>query len=73
MHYFDTRGVYRLFTLTVSADGWAIAMGLRGDAAFAQRVTYTFENAGQTMSGSGQLSYDEVNWEDDLEITYRRA
>ena len=22
MHYFDTRGVYRLFTLTVSADGW---------------------------------------------------
>ena len=48
-------------------------MGLHGDAAFAQRMTYTFEHADQTMSGSGQLSYDEVIWEDDLEITYRRA
>ena len=25
MHYFDTRGVYRLFELTVSEEGWAIA------------------------------------------------
>jgi hypothetical protein len=39
MHYFDTRGVYRLFELTVAANGWAIAMGLHGDGvAGARRV-----------------------------------
>ena len=27
MHYFDTRGVHRLFEVTVSEDGWAIAYG----------------------------------------------
>jgi hypothetical protein len=73
MHYFDTRGVYRLFELTVAADGWAISMGLCGDPPFAQRMTYTFDEADQTMLGNGQLSYDDVTWDDDLDITYRRA
>ena len=73
LHYFDARGVYRLFEVTVAADGWAIAMGLHGDQPFAQRVTYVFERADQVMSGQGQLSYDGVNWDDDLKIRYRRA
>ena len=72
MHYFDTRDVYRLFELTVAAEGWAIAMGLHGDPPFSQRMAYTFEHVNQ-MSGKGQLSYDDVNWDDDLHITYRRA
>jgi len=25
------------------------------------------------MSGKAMLSYDNVNWDDDLEITYRRV
>ena len=73
MHYFDTRGVYRLFELTVSADGWAIAIGPHGDPPLSLRVAYTFEHADRKMSGKGQLSYDDVNWDDDLEITYLRA
>ena len=43
------------------------------DAPFSQRVTYTFEDRDRTMSGKAKLSYDNVNWDDDLEITYRRA
>jgi hypothetical protein len=81
MHYFDSRGVKRLFELTVADDGWAIAMGRHSDAGafassdapFSQRMTYIFEDADQTMSGKGELSYDDANWDDDLEITYRRA
>ena len=81
MHYFDSRGVHRLFELTVSADSWAIVMDRRsparsfasGDAPFSQRMTYTFEDGDQQMSVKGQLSYDDVNWADDLEITYRRG
>jgi hypothetical protein len=81
MHYFDSRGVYRLFTLTTAGDEWTIAMGRDAptgsfaspDAPFAQRMTYRFEDADQKMSGKGELSHDDVNWDDDLQITYRRV
>jgi len=81
MHYFDSRGVYRLFEFTMVDDGWAIAMGRRSptgsfashDEPFSQRVTFRLQHADQTMSGRGQLSYDDVNWDDDLEIMYRRT
>ena len=80
MHYFDARGVYRLYAMTVTAEGWVAAMDRHApsgsfasnDAPFSQRMTYTLEQD-QTMSAKGQLSYDDVNWGDDLEITYRRS
>jgi len=81
MHYFDSRGVHRLYEVTVAADGWGILMDRRSptrsfassDAPFSQRLTYRFEDGDQTMSMKGQLSHDDVNWDDDLESTYRRA
>ena len=81
MHYFDTRGVHRVYEVTVTDDGWVMSMD-RGapagsfassDAPFAQRMIYTFDHADQQMSGQGQLSHDDVTWQDDLAITYRRA
>ena len=36
-------------------------------------MTYTFEHQDQAMSGKGQLSHDDLHWEDDLEITFRRT
>jgi hypothetical protein len=81
MHYFDSRGVHRVYAVTVTNDGWTIEMN-RGadarafassDAPFSQRVIYTFGDADATMSGRGQLSYDDTTWNDDLAITYRRA
>ncbi len=81
MHYFDARGVHRLFELTVTDDGWTVAMDRHSpagsfasdDAPFAQRMTYTLEHQDQTIAGKGQLSHDDVHWEDDLEITFRRT
>jgi hypothetical protein len=80
MHYFDTRGVHRILDVTVTGEGWEMAMDRHSsadsfaspDAPFSQRITYTFEDKGRTMSGRGMLSRDNVNWDDDLEITYRR-
>jgi len=80
MHYFDSRGVYRLFELTMLSDGWWIATGRNSpsgsfatpDAPFSQRMTYGFERGDQAMSGKGELSYDDVHWNDDMEIMYRR-
>ena len=81
MHYFDTRGVHRIFELSVTDESWEVTMDRRApagafaspDTPFSQRMTYVFEDEDRTMSGTGSLSYDNVNWEDDLRITYRRA
>jgi hypothetical protein len=81
MHYFDARGVYRLYELSVADDGWAIAMGRQAPAGsfasghppFSQRLRFTFEQHDQRMSCKSQLSNDDVHWEDDLEMTYRRT
>src|SRR5205814_928964 len=81
MHYFDTRGVHRIFNVTVTSKGWDMAMDRQAsagsfaspDAPFSQRITYTFEDEDRTMSGKAMLSYDNVRWDDDLEITYRRV
>ena len=81
MHYFDSRGVYRLYALTMMDEGWSIAMGRDAPAdsfaspgaPFSQRMTYCFEDADQKMSGKGVSSTDDVNWEDDLQITYQRV
>src|SRR5712691_5285254 len=81
MHYFDTRGVHRILKVTVTGEGWEMAMDRHSSAGsfaladrpFSQRIAYTFEDEDRTMSGKARLSYDNVNWEDDLEITYRRG
>ena len=80
MHYFDTRGVHRIFKVTVTGEEWEMTMDRHSsagsfaspDAPFSQRITYTFEDEDRTMSGKAMLSHDNVKWDDDLEITCRR-
>jgi hypothetical protein len=81
MHYFDTRGVHRIYDVTVTDGGWEIAMDrdvpagsfASPDERFSQRMRFTFEDDDRTMTGKGRLSHDDVTWEDDLQITYRRG
>jgi len=80
MHYFDSRGVHRLYDVAVTDDAWTITMTrsaaesyASGHAPFSQRLTYTFTDADRTISVLGELSYDDVTWEDDIKITYRRS
>lgn len=81
-HYFDSRGVHRVLELTVTDEGWEIAMDRPSSPSafaspdapgFSQRLTVTFEDDDQKMSGQSKLSYDDEKWEDDLQITYRRT
>jgi hypothetical protein len=80
MHYFDSRGVHRNLEVTVRDEGWEIAMSRHApagsfaspDAPFSHRMIYSFEDQDRVMSGKASLSFDDVNWDDDLEITYRR-
>jgi hypothetical protein len=69
MHYFDTRGVFRDYAISIDGNTWKI---WRDDAAFAQRFTGTISDDGNTIEGLWQLCRDQVNWQDDLKIIYRR-
>ncbi|MEX5719888.1 hypothetical protein [Geodermatophilus maliterrae] len=70
MHYFDSRGVHRLYSVSASPGEWRF---WRDDADFAQRSAGTFSDDGDTMTVRGQLSRDGTTWDDDLALTFRRA
>jgi hypothetical protein len=70
MHYFDSRGVHRVYEVSVSDDAWEFS---RDAPRFSQRYTGTFEDGGDRISGLSKLSRDNTTWDDDLQITYRRT
>jgi hypothetical protein len=69
MHYFDSRGVFRVYEVSFDAASWRLSRAAPG---FSQRFTGTFADGGETIRGLWQLCEDDVHWHDDLEITYRR-
>ena len=69
MHYFDSRGVSRIYEASVDNASWRLWREAPG---FSQRFTGTFSDEGDTIVGRWQLCRDEVHWADDLRITYRR-
>jgi hypothetical protein len=72
MHYFDSRGVHRIFTLSFVNGTLRYARNAPAPD-FSQRLTLTVSADGNTITGQGELSEDETNWQDDLAITYRRV
>jgi len=69
MHYFDSRGVFRLYDVAVDDEVWRLWRDAPG---FSQRFTGTFADGGDTIAGRWLLRRDGIHWDDDLEITYRR-
>jgi hypothetical protein len=67
MHYFDSRGVFRVYQ--VSVDDKALRFS-RTAPGFSQRFTGTFTSNG--IDGLWQASEDDKTWTDDLRIVYRR-
>ena len=70
MHYFDSRGVFRLYQASADEQAWRF---WRDSPGFSQRFTGTFADGGDTIVGVSQLREDDDRWNDDLKITYRRA
>jgi hypothetical protein len=70
MYYFDSRGVHRVYEMSFD-DGvlriWRDAPG------FSQRLEARLADDGDSFGGVWKLSRDDVTWDDDLEITYRRT
>jgi hypothetical protein len=70
MHYFDSRGVHRVYEMSFD-DG--VLKIWRDEPGFSQRLEATFGEDGDSFGGVWKLSRDDETWDDDLEITYRRA
>ena len=70
MHYFDSRGVSRVYGLGADQDVWRFWRDWPG---FSQRYVGTISADGNTITSQGELSRDGSTWEPDLRITYRRA
>jgi hypothetical protein len=68
MHYFDSRGVFRIYESSIDEKAWRTWRNAPG---FSQRFTGTFTDGGDTIVGLSQLR-ENGQWNDDLEITYRR-
>jgi hypothetical protein len=69
-HYFDSRGVHRVYRLDFDGGAWRMA---RDEPGFFQRFTGTFEDGGNRIVGLWEASPDGSAWERDLEISFLRG
>jgi hypothetical protein len=69
MHYFDSRGVHRVYAVDMGPGTWSFRLDT---PEFSQRFTGTFGDGGDTITGRGRYSQDGSTWNEDLALTYRR-
>ena len=69
MHYFDERGVTRVYHVSMDGGAWRM---WRDHPGFSQRLSGVFEDSGRTLRVSTELNQGE-GWKPDLQMTYRRA
>jgi hypothetical protein len=73
-HYFDSRGVVRLYRMTFDGARWVL---LRTEPDFTpldfcQRYVGQLADDGRTIAGRWETSPDGETWTLDFELTYRR-
>jgi hypothetical protein len=73
-HYYDSRGVVRLYAMTLDDQVWTLTRESPDFSPldFAQRFTGTFSADGNTISGAWETGADG-GWRHDFCLTYRRA
>jgi hypothetical protein len=73
-HYFDTRGVARVYRMTFDNNSWSL---LRDEVDFSplefkQRYSGTVSDDGRTISGMWEICHDGSTWQRDFELWYRK-
>lgn len=73
-HYYDSRGVTRLYAMSLTGGVWTLT---RESADFSpldfrQRFTGTFGQNGNTITGAWEKDVDGTGWTHDFDLTYRR-
>lgn len=69
MHYFDSRGISRLYTVSIDNNVWNI---WRDDPEFSQRFKGIFSDDGNTITAYWENSRDGSTWEHDFDLVYTR-
>ena len=69
-HYFDSRGVARVYEMTFEGGVWTLER--HGDD-FSQRFAGTFSDDGNAIEGAWEISDDGSTWEHDFDLTYTRV
>jgi hypothetical protein len=68
-HYYDSRGVTRLYQMTLGGNVWKLWREAPG---FWQRYTGTISSDGTTITGSWEGSPDGQEWKHDFGLTYTK-
>ena len=73
-HYFDSRGIARLYKMTLEGNSWTL---VRDEAdfttlEFSQRFVGTIADDGSTITGSWESADDGRSWRKDFDLVYRR-
>jgi hypothetical protein len=74
-HYFDSRGVARLYKMTFSDGVWTLLRDAPDFTPldFQQRFVGEFGADGRIISGRWETSTDGATWELDFDLTYRKV
>jgi hypothetical protein len=73
-HYFDSRGVARVYAMTFDGTTWTLER-VRADFTpleFSQRYIGTFEDDGNAIRGTWEIRHDGITWQTDFELSYHR-
>jgi len=73
-HYFDSRGVVRVYAMTFEGRIWTLSRNSPDFSPldFSQRFTGEFSADGKTISGMWETSRDGRKWERDFDLTYAK-
>ena len=74
-HYFDSRGVARLYDMTFDGRVWTLTRE-KADFSpldFKQRYTGTFSDNGRSIHGTWEICHDGATWEKDFDLNYSRV
>ena len=74
-HYFDSRGVVRVYVMTLTDRIWTL-LREKPDFSpldFSQRFTGTFSDDAKTILGRWERSTDGSTWDQDFDLTYRKV
>jgi hypothetical protein len=74
-HYFDSRGVARVYEMSFSDGLWKLSRTAPDFAplSFSQRFEGTFKDNDTTIEGRWETSEDGSNWEIDFGLTYSKV
>jgi hypothetical protein len=73
-HYFDSRGVVRLYLMTLEDGVWTLSRTEPDFSPldFSQRFTGVFGHDGDSIAGRWEIAHEPDDWQLDFELNYTR-